>query len=50
MIQSFFSMLLASFVMSLGAVIRRSAMALGGSLVCLRRGSMRFNYMVVFVH
>ena len=50
MIQSFLSVLLASFVMSLGTVFRRSPVALGGSLMFLRRGIVRFNYMVVFVH
>lgn len=49
-IRSFFSVLLASFVMSLAAVFGCSAMALGGILMFLRGGGMRFNYMVVFVH
>jgi hypothetical protein len=43
-------MLLASFVMALVAVVCCSAVALGCSLVFLRRGTMCFNYMVVFVH
>jgi hypothetical protein len=50
MIQSFLSVLLASFVMSLAAVFGCGAVALGGRFMFLRRGSMRFNYMVVFVH
>jgi hypothetical protein len=50
MIQSFFSVLLASFVMSLTAVFRCGAVALSGSLMFLRRGSMRVNYVVFFVH
>jgi hypothetical protein len=50
MIQSFFGVLLTSFVMSLAAIFCCSTVALGCRLMFLRRGSMCFNYMVVFAH
>jgi len=50
MIQSFFGMLLASLVMSIAAVFCRGAVTLGCRFMFLRRGSMCFNYMVVFAH
>jgi hypothetical protein len=50
MIQGFSSMLMASFVMSRSAVFCCRTVALGGSLMFPRRGSVCFNYMVVFVY
>jgi hypothetical protein len=42
-------MVLASVVVPLAAMLRRRAMALGGVLVFLRSGGVRFNYMVFCV-
>jgi hypothetical protein len=50
MIERHFRMMLATFVISLAAMIGRSAMALCRGLVFLRRGGVRVNYMGVFVH
>jgi hypothetical protein len=50
MIERHFRMVLAAFMISLAAMIRRGAMALGGVLVFLRGCGVRVNYMGVFVH
>ena len=50
MIERHFRMMLATFVISLAAMIGRSAMALCRGLVFLRRGGVRANYMGVFVN
>src|SRR5580692_2366597 len=50
MLQRYFRMMLATVVVTLAAMLCRGAMALGGVLVFLRSRSVRFNYMVFFVH
>src|ERR1017187_887753 len=50
MLQRHFHMVLAPFVVTLGAVLRRGAVALGGVFVFLRSGGGRFNYMAFSVH
>jgi hypothetical protein len=50
MIERHFRMVLAAFVISLAAVVRRSAMALRGVLVLLCGCDVGVKYMGVFVH
>jgi len=50
MIERHFRMVLATVVIALAAMIRRSAMTLCRVLVLLRSRGVRVNYMGVFVH
>jgi hypothetical protein len=50
MLQSRCRVLLASFMSSFAAKIRRRAMALGGILMLLRSGMVRFDDVGFFIH
>jgi hypothetical protein len=50
MFESDFGMMLTMFVVSLAAFLRRRFMALCGFFMGFRRGVVRFNYVVFFVH